>query len=97
MFARPVEIRLKGKHVEVEVRGRRVHAYIHEYLRVPPWHGALSSCPSALDYTGYEEIEWELRDVKGNSLQSLEEDLSPGEREALEIEIIHLLLSSEGE
>ena len=38
---------------------------VTHYERVPPWRGNLMSCPSDLDFRGYEEMEWEILKPSG--------------------------------
>lgn len=58
------------------------------YHRVPAWRGPPSTCPSTADFTGYEEVEWELLDRRGYRARWLDKKLT-GEEEALLRKAIH--------
>ena len=45
------------------------------YKVISPWIGSIETCPSDLDYYGYTEIEYQVRDTKGYTASWLEKKI----------------------
>ena len=69
---------------------------VNTYVRVKPWRGSPSSCPSSDDYYGYTECEWELCDRKGYRARWLDKKFTRYERDLVE-EAIHINYREERE
>lgn len=57
---------------------------VSSYVRVAPWRGSPHTCPSADDYYGYTECEWEVCDRKGYLAPWLAKKLTPYDRDRAE-------------
>lgn len=60
---------------------------VTSYIKVSPWRGSPSTCPSSDDYYGYEETEWVLCDRKGYPAKWLEKKLTKLDHDRAEEEI----------
>ena len=74
------------KRVELTVCGIPCQAVILSFLKVPAWTGPASTCPSDLDYYGYEEIEYVLLDRKGYKADWLAKKIPSTELDSLVLE-----------
>lgn len=50
---------------------------VERYIKVSPWRGSPHTCPSAADYYGYEEADWEVCDRKGYLAPWLAKKITP--------------------
>ena len=60
---------------------------VDHYFKQSAWRGSAYTCPSDMDYYGYEEIEFSVLDRKGYPAAWLERKLGPRERERITDEI----------
>lgn len=51
--------------LDYKIHGIPCKLAVTECLIVPPWKGSIYTCPSDLDYYGYEEVEYVVLDRKG--------------------------------
>ena len=58
------------------------------YKKIPHWKGSPLMCPSDLDYYGYTEVEFEIRDSKGYLAPWLEKKVTEEIRKDLEVAIL---------
>ena len=59
------------------VRGIPCLVYITSYTYQPSWKGSPQTCDSDLDYYGYEDIEYELYNLRGYRMKFLESKCTP--------------------
>ena len=50
--------------------------YLTSYSYAPPWKGSAQTCPSSDDYYGYEDMSWELYNLRGYRMIFLEKKCS---------------------
>lgn len=74
--------------LETTVAGIPCGAVVIDITVVAPWRGSAYSCPSDLDYYGFEEVDFRLVDRKGYQADWLEKKMSDIEREQISIELI---------
>ena len=74
--------------IPVTVKGIPALVHVTTYKRVPPWRGSARSCPSADDYYGYTELEYQLHDRKGYPAEWLERKLDEDAEIRIEEEIL---------
>lgn len=70
---------------------------VTSFVVVPPWKGAVSRCPSDLDYHGYTEMEWNVCDRNGRPAPWLERKTTPAIEEEVEEAILEHFKRSEPE
>jgi hypothetical protein len=82
---------LKNDYIETQVAGIPCIAEITYYNHVEPWSGSAYTCPSDMDYYGYTDVEFQLRDRKGYVAKWLENKMSDKDKENIEQEIIEYM------
>lgn len=50
---------------DYEIQGQTYTIVCLNVDAVPPWPGSIENCPSDLDYYGYFEVEYEVRNEEG--------------------------------
>ena len=64
---------------------------VDHYFKQAAWRGSAHTCPSDMDYYGYEEIEYSVLDRKGYPAAWLERKLTPKEHERITDEISQVM------
>lgn len=64
---------------------------IESYHKVAPWKGSPQSCPSDMDFYGYEENVWEVLDRKGYAAPWLNKKLKTADVQRIEVEVSEYL------
>ena len=64
---------------------------VDRYFKQRAWRGSVHSCPSDLDYYGYEEIKYSVLDRKGYPAAWLERKLGPREHSRITEEISQVM------
>ena len=60
---------------------------VDNYFKQSAWNGSAHSCPSDLDYYGYEEVDYSVLDRKGYPAAWLERKVTPKEHRRITEEI----------
>jgi hypothetical protein len=75
--------------VDTRIAGIPCRVDVTHYLCVRPWAGSVHTCPSADDYYGYTEVEFDVADRRGRPAQWLEKKLTNDDRERITREVRH--------
>ena len=70
--------------IPTRVRGIPCFVYLTDYVFQSPWKGSAHTCPSDLDYYGYEDMEYELYNLRGYRMQFLEKLLTQQDKDKIE-------------
>lgn len=73
--------------IETRIAGIPCLIEVTHYHRVAPWKGSAYSCPSDVDWYGYEEIDWQVCDQRGRPAAWLEKKMTPEDAERIEGEV----------
>jgi len=74
--------------IESRIAGIPCLIEVTSFLDVKPWKGSAQNCPSDLDYYGYIEIEFTVRDRKGYPADWLQRKMSQADEDRIHDEII---------
>ena len=67
--------------IPTRVRGIPCFVYLTDYVFQPPFKGPASLCDSDLDYYGYEDIDYELYNLRGYRMKFLERLMSEEDKD----------------
>lgn len=69
--------------LEATIQGIPCLIEVTEYSVTPPWKGSVAECPSEMDFYGYDEIEYTVRDRRGYLAPWLERKITDEDNEAI--------------
>ena len=67
--------------IPTRVRGIPCFVYLTDYVFQPPWKGSAHTCPSDLDYYGYEDMDYALYNLHGYRMRFLERLMSEEDKD----------------
>ena len=75
------------ERVESRIAGIPCLIGVKTFNVVKPWAGGIQSCPSAVDWYGYTELEFDILDQRGRPAPWLERKLSEKDNEQIESDV----------